>query len=96
MIRIIVAAALGFFFGTFSGIVLASLCVAAKGMEDEDRCQGCRDHRGAQGGQINHVPYVDAHGFIKCSYCQSVLRKTDRYCHECGKKIDWSEGNERE
>lgn len=46
MIRIIVAATLGFFFGTFFGIVLASLCVATKGMGDEDRCQGCVDQEG--------------------------------------------------
>lgn len=32
---------------------------------------------------------VDTHDFYKCPKCQSVLRNTDKYCHECGQRIDF-------
>lgn len=36
-------------------------------------------------------PHIGIRGFIKCQYCQSLLRKTDKFCHECGQAIDWEE-----
>ena len=25
-----------------------------------------------------------------CEECRSVLHKGDKYCHECGRKVDWT------
>ena len=38
--------------------------------------------------QIAKKPFVDTGNFLKCSYCHSVIRNTDKYCHECGQKLD--------
>ena len=40
--------------------------------------------------QIN----IGAQNFYKCHKCQSVLRRTDKYCHECGQSIKWDENLE--
>lgn len=30
-----------------------------------------------------------------CSYCTKSISKMDRYCRDCGSKIDWSKVNDR-
>ena len=30
-----------------------------------------------------------------CSYCTKSISKIDKYCRECGSKIDWSKVNDR-
>lgn len=38
--------------------------------------------------QIAKKPFVDTGKFLKCSHCHSVVRNSDKYCHECGQKLD--------
>lgn len=38
--------------------------------------------------QIPKKPFVDTGNFLKCSHCHSVVKNTDKYCHECGQKLD--------
>lgn len=38
------------------------------------------------------IPLVTLDGDIYlCNECESDLSPDDKYCHECGTKIDWSE-----
>ncbi len=30
----------------------------------------------------------------ECSSCRTWIRKNDKYCNECGQKLDWSDDNE--
>lgn len=37
---------------------------------------------------------IGVQNFYKCPKCQSVLKNTDKYCHECGQAIQWDENLE--
>lgn len=37
---------------------------------------------------------IGIQNFYKCPKCQTVLRITDKYCHECGQAISWGESKE--
>lgn len=30
-----------------------------------------------------------------CPYCESIVEKYDKYCHNCGEKLDWSDYEEK-
>ncbi len=30
----------------------------------------------------------------ECSSCRTWIRKNDKYCNECGQKLDWSDEND--
>ena len=45
--------------------------------------------REAKEKQNRRKRIIGIQNFYKCSVCDTVLRRTDKYCHECGQAIDW-------
>jgi hypothetical protein len=41
--------------------------------------------------QVPKKPNVGVQHFLKCACCDSVVRITDNYCHECGQMLDWTD-----
>lgn len=41
--------------------------------------------------QIPMKPHIRVNDFIMCAKCDSIIRKTDNYCRNCGQRLDWSD-----
>lgn len=62
-------------------------------------CLGCNGHQCTVCKWREQIPSLSAENFIKnkakpviqywCSECDALLNKYDKYCHNCGRAIDW-------
>lgn len=71
-----------------------NLSIAYKIISDYESCGTVEECLEAAEKQKATPVSIGIQNFYKCPKCQTVLRITDKYCHECGQAISWGESEE--